>query len=331
MLKKFKSVLITGGTGSFGKSITKYLLKNYSNLKKIVIFSRDELKQFEMSKSFSSKETNKMRFFIGDVRDKARLEMALEEIDVVIHAAALKQVPAAEYNPFEFIKTNILGAQNLIEASIKNNVKSVVALSTDKAAGPVNLYGATKLASDKLFVAANNTKGKKKINFSVVRYGNVLGSRGSILPLFKDLSNKNKDITITHENMTRFNIEMLDALKMVIWAIDNSKGGEIFVPKLKSFNIIDFASSLSPKSKIQISGIRPGEKMHEEMITESDGLNTFDLGKYYAIVSNLNIKTYNYYTRNKKAKKLNYGFSLNSKDSSRLSKKEIKKILKKFN
>ena len=192
MLKKIKSILITGGTGSFGKSMVNYLLKNYPNIEKIVIFSRDELKQFEMSKSFSLKQLNKLRFFIGDVRDQNRLEMALEEIDVVIHAAALKQVPAAEYNPFEFIKTNILGAQNLIEASLKNNIKSLVALSTDKAAGPVNLYGATKLASDKLFVAANNTKGKKKIKFSVVRYGNVLGSRGSILPLFNELSKKIK-------------------------------------------------------------------------------------------------------------------------------------------
>lgn len=330
MLKKIKSILITGGTGSFGKSMVNYLLKNYPNIEKIVIFSRDELKQFEMSKSFSLKQLNKLRFFIGDVRDQNRLEMALEEIDVVIHAAALKQVPAAEYNPFEFIKTNILGAQNLIEASLKNNIKSLVALSTDKAAGPVNLYGATKLASDKLFVAANNTKGKKKIKFSVVRYGNVLGSRGSILPLFNELSKKNKDITITHKKMTRFNIEMIDALKMVVWAIENSKGGEIFVPKLKSFNIVDFASTLSPKSKIIISGIRPGEKMHEEMITESDGLNTFDLGKYFAIVSSLNTNTFKYYMENKKIKKLQYGFSLNSEHAIRLTKKEIKKILQKY-
>ena len=278
MLKN-KSILVTGGTGSFGRAFSNHIMKKYKNIKKLIIFSRDELKQHEMAKTFSKKDLQKLRFFIGDVRDKERLKMALEDVDILIHAAALKQVPTAEYNPHEYIKTNILGAQNIVEACLDTKVKKVIALSTDKAAAPINLYGATKLCSDKLFAAANNLKGKKKISFSMVRYGNVLGSRGSILKEFIKQSKKGK-INITDKSMTRFNISLEDAIKMVEWSIKNSLGGEIFVPKLKSFKITDFAKAICPKCKLVTIGVRPGEKIHEEMITSSDSYYTFDLGKY---------------------------------------------------
>jgi UDP-N-acetylglucosamine 4,6-dehydratase/5-epimerase len=321
---KNKTFLITGGTGSFGKSFTNYILKRYKNIKKIIIFSRDELKQFEMQKKFSEKELKKLRFFLGDIRDKDRLEAAFKDVDYIIHAAALKRVDTAEYNPLEFIKTNILGSQNIVDASLNSNVKKVVALSTDKAAAPINLYGATKLCSDKLFSAANNVKGKRKISFSLVRYGNVLGSRGSILSTFVEQSKKGF-INITDHRMTRFNISMKQAVEMVDWVLRNSIGGEIFVPKLKSFNIIDFAKTLCPKCKIKKIGIRPGEKIHEEMITRSDSFNTFDLGKYYAILGSYEPKIYSYYSKYKKMKS---GNSMNSFDNRFLTKNELSKIIK---
>lgn len=277
------SVLVTGGTGSFGKKFVERILAEFPTIKRLVIYSRDELKQFEMSQVFSDVKYPAVRYFIGDIRDASRLKRALEGIDVVVHAAALKQVPAAEYNPFECIKTNVLGAQNLIEACLETSVKRVVALSTDKAAAPINLYGATKLCSDKLFVAANNIKGNRDITFSVVRYGNVMGSRGSVIPFF--LARKEQSsLPITDVNMTRFNITLDEGVDMVVWALQNALGGEIFVPKIPSYRITDVASAISPEADHEIVGIRPGEKLHEEMITASDSYNTVDIGKYYAIL-----------------------------------------------
>lgn len=277
------SILITGGTGSFGKKLVQVLLEKYPKLKRIAIFSRDELKQFEMAQHFSPSEYPSLRYFIGDVRDKDRLLTALEGIDIVVHAAALKQVPAAEYNPFEAIKTNIIGAQNLIEASIEKGVKKVVALSTDKAAAPINLYGATKLCSDKLFVAANLYKGRHDIQFSVVRYGNVMGSRGSVIPFF--ISHQKKDfLPITHPDMTRFNITLAEGVDMVLFALKNMWGGEIYVPKIPSYKITDVAKAIAPNCELKIVGIRPGEKLHEEMITEMDALNTIEMRNYFVIL-----------------------------------------------
>lgn len=285
-LAEAESILVTGGSGSFGKSFVRSLLSNKgTELKRIVIFSRDELKQWEMQSEFPKDKFPNLRFFLGDIRDRSRLNRALQGIDVVIHAAALKQVPAAEYNPMEFIKTNVIGSNNLVDACIDCDVKNVVALSTDKAAAPINLYGATKLCADKLFIAANNIKGNSKIKFSVVRYGNVMGSRGSVIPYFLR-SAKKKELYITDKNMTRFNITLEDGVKMVKWAIDNSIGGEIFVPKIPSYKIIDVAKAIGPNCKIHTIGIRPGEKLHEEMITSSDGYSTKDLGKYYTILPN---------------------------------------------
>ena len=278
-----KSVLITGGTGSFGKAFVKTVLERYPDVKRLVIFSRDELTQFEMSQTFSERQYPAIRYFIGDVRDEARLRRALEGIDIVIHAAALKQVPAAEYNPFECIKTNVLGAQNLIEACMDSQVQRLVALSTDKAAAPVNLYGATKLCSDKLFVAANNIKGHRNIRYSVVRYGNVMGSRGSVIPFFMERA-KSGVLPITDTAMTRFNISLQDGVEMVLWSIENAWGGEILVPKIPSYRITDVATAVAPECRQEIVGIRPGEKIHEEMITASDSFNTVDLGGYYAIL-----------------------------------------------
>jgi UDP-N-acetylglucosamine 4,6-dehydratase (inverting) len=277
------SILITGGTGSFGRAFVRTVLTKYPKIKRLVIFSRDELKQFEMSQEFSTHEYPQIRYFIGDIRDEKRLKRALEGIDVVIHAAALKQVPAAEYNPFECIKTNVLGAQNLIEACFDNNVRKVVALSTDKAAAPVNLYGATKLCSDKLFIAANNVTGDRDLHFSVVRYGNVMGSRGSVVPFFID-KKKEGILPITDPEMTRFNISLDDGVEMVLWTLEHALGGEIFVPKIPSYNIVDVATAIAPECKQKIVGIRPGEKLHEEMITTCDSVNTVDLGRYYAIL-----------------------------------------------
>jgi UDP-N-acetylglucosamine 4,6-dehydratase (inverting) len=277
------SVLVTGGTGSFGRAFVETVLLRYPRMKRLVVFSRDELKQFEMSCRYGRDAFPCIRYFLGDIRDESRLRRALEGVDVVIHAAALKQVPAAEYNPFECIKTNVLGAQNLIEACLDSRVQHVVALSTDKAAAPINLYGATKLCSDKLFVAANNIRGTRSIRFSVVRYGNVMGSRGSVVPFF--LSKKSGGVLpITHPEMTRFNILLNEGVELVLWAIENALGGEIFVPKIPSFRVVDLALALGPDCRQEMIGIRPGEKIHEEMITESDGFNTVDLGRYYAII-----------------------------------------------
>jgi len=306
-----KSILITGGTGSLGRALTKEILKRFHSIERLVIFSRDELKQFEMSEEFSEKKYPCIRYFIGDIRDYNRLKRALESVDYVIHAAALKQVPAAEYNPSEFIKTNIIGSQNLIEACMDNNVKGVIALSTDKAAAPINLYGATKLCSDKLFVAANKYKGKRKLKFSVVRYGNVMGSRGSVVPFFLNQA-KNGVLSITHEDMTRFDISLNDGVGMVLWSLENSRGGEIFVPKIPSYRIMDLAKAIGPNCKYKIVGIRPGEKIHEEMITKSDSFTTVDLGEYYAILPPSDSKTVDKYCKLTNAKRIDKNFSYNS-------------------
>lgn len=278
-----KSILVTGGTGSFGRAFVRKILADYPGVRRLVIYSRDELKQYEMAQEFSPDVHRSLRYFIGDIRDQDRLRRALEGIDVVVHAAALKQVPAAEYNPFECIKTNVLGAQNVIEACLDSNVSNVVALSTDKAAAPINLYGATKLCSDKLFTAANNIRGSRDLRLSVVRYGNVIGSRGSVVPFFLD---KRKDgvFPITDPTMTRFNISLDEGVQMVLWALENALGGEIFVPKIASYLITDLATAIGPECEQKVVGIRPGEKIHEEMITTSDSLNTIDLGPYYAIL-----------------------------------------------
>ena len=277
-----KSILITGGTGSFGKKFTERILTQFPQVKRLVIFSRDELKQFEMSQVFSHDKYPCIRYFLGDVRDKERLVRAFEGIDIVIHAAALKQVPMAEYNPTEFIKTNVGGAENIINAAIERGVNKVVALSTDKAAAPINLYGATKLCSDKLFVAANNFTGSKDIRFSVVRYGNVMGSRGSVIPFFMNKRNEGV-LPITEPNMTRFNISLDEGVDLVFKAIENSLGGAIYVPKLPSYKITDVATAIAPNCKQEIVGIRPGEKIHEEMITSSDAFYTLEFDRHFII------------------------------------------------
>ena len=305
-----KSILITGGTGSFGKKFTETILNRYPDIKRLVIYSRDELKQFEMSQEFSTKNYPGIRYFIGDIRDESRFKRACEGIDVIIHAAALKQVPAAEYNPMEAVKTNVMGAENVINAALDNDVKVVVALSTDKAAAPINLYGATKLVSDKLFVAANNIKGWRDLRFSVVRYGNVMGSRGSVIPFFMGKAKNGNVLPITHKEMSRFNISIQEGVDLVMWAIENAKGGEIFVPKIPSYNILDVAKAIAPNAKIEDIGIRPGEKLHEEMITESDSYNTIDLDKYFAILPANSKKQYlEFYKGSKEVPK---GYSYNS-------------------
>ena len=278
-----KNILITGGTGSFGKMFTKMILERYPDVKRLVIYSRDELKQYEMAQSYPVEKYPQIRFFIGDVRDGARFKRACEGIDIIIHAAALKQVPTAEYNPDECIKTNIGGAQHVIDAALAMNIKIVIALSTDKAAAPINLYGATKLVSDKLFIAANNIKGNRNLRFSVVRYGNVMGSRGSVIPFFM----KKRDdgtIPVTHKDMTRFNISLEEGVEMVLWAIKHAIGSEIFVPKIPSYTIETIVQAIAPNCQVEYIGIRAGEKLHEEMITESDSYNTIEFDKYYAIL-----------------------------------------------
>ena len=276
-------ILITGGTGSFGKAFIARLLIRFPNISRIVVYSRDELKQWELQQQFPESKYPQLRFFLGNVRDRDRLRRALEGIDTLIHAAALKQVPAAEYNPIEFINTNVLGAENVVQACLDTDVKRVVALSTDKAAAPINLYGATKLCSDKLFIAANNIKGYRDLRFSVVRYGNVMGSRGSVIPFFINKA-KSGVLPITDPSMTRFNISLAEGVDMVLWSLENALGGEIFVPKIPSYRITDVAEAVGPSCKKPIIGIRPGEKIHEEMITESDSFTTIDLGPYYAIL-----------------------------------------------
>jgi UDP-N-acetylglucosamine 4,6-dehydratase (inverting) len=311
MLSK-KSVLITGGTGSFGKKFVETILTRYPNVKRIVIYSRDELKQYELKQKYPAKEFPQLRFFIGDVRDAPRLKRACEGIDVIIHAAAIKQVDTAEYNPDECIKTNVHGAQNVIDAALAMGVKNVVALSTDKACAPINLYGATKLVSDKLITAANNKKGSRDIKFSAVRYGNVMGSRGSVIPFFM---NKRAEgvLPITHKEMTRFNISLQAGVDMVMYAIENHLGGEIFVPKIPSYKIMDIAEAIAPSCKTTDVGIRPGEKLHEEMITETDALNTIDLGKYYAILPSVSFSHTNEdYMKHHNAISVPFGFKYNS-------------------
>ena len=324
-----KTLLLTGGTGSFGKKCVDEILKRYPRIKKLIIFSRDELKQHEMSLKYSSKKFPNLRFFLGDIRDKNRLNIALEGVDYVIHAAALKQVPAAEYNPFEFIQTNIVGSNNLIEACISQKVKKIIALSTDKAAAPINLYGATKLCSDKLFISANNIVGKKDIKFCVVRYGNVMMSRGSVLPIF--LRDKVKGIlNITNKNMTRFNITLEEGVNFVLFALKACVGQEIFVPKLPSYNIMNLARAVSSTAKIKITGIRKGEKLHEEMITISDSYNTIETKKYYIILPS-NLKNSKKYLKKYNARVIKRPFSYNSFDNiQKLSVNNIKQLLKSF-
>lgn len=306
-----KSVLITGGTGSFGKMFTKLILEMFPQVKRLVILSRDEQKHYQMGMEFPESKYPALRYFIGDVRDENRLISAFEGVDIVIHAAAMKHVHLAEFNPMECVKTNILGAENVINAALKTGVKKVVALSTDKAAAPINLYGATKLASDKLFIAANNIKGKRDITFSVVRYGNVMGSNGSVMPFF--IKKRNEGVLpITDKRMTRFNISLEDGCSMVFYAIENAWGGEIFVPKIPSYKVVDVATAIAPECKQEEIGIRPGEKLHEEMITSSDSFNTVDLGKYYAILPQQPIFNVEQYKNHFKAKSIPQGFNYNS-------------------
>lgn len=320
-------ILVTGGTGSFGNKFVETVCKKFPNIERLVVFSRDELKQFEMQKRFPAEQYPFLRFFIGDVRDQSRLKRAFEGIDTVVHAAALKQVPAAEYNPFECIQTNVLGAQNLIEACLSTSVSRVVALSTDKAAAPINLYGATKLCSDKLFVAANNIKGKRDLRFSVVRYGNVMGSRGSVIPFFQE-KKATGVLPITDPRMTRFNISLDEGVDMVLWALEHAKGGEIFVPKIPSYRITDVASAIAPECEQRIVGIRPGEKIHEEMITASDSFNTVDLGKYYAILPTTGTVSVDDYCGKSGAKRVPVGFSYNSGDNPDfLSVEQLRKLI----
>ena len=330
-----KSILVTGGTGSFGKKFIETVLVNY-NPKKIIIFSRDELKQFEMQQLNKFKKSGvSVRYFIGDVRDYDRLKMAMTNVDVVIHAAALKQVPACEYNPFEAVKTNIMGGQNVIDSAMAQGVKKVIALSSDKAAAPINIYGATKLTSDKLFIAANNYKGGHKIKLSVVRYGNVMGSRGSVIPLFMERRNDGV-LPITDERMTRFNITLKEGVDFVLQCLDQMWGGELFVPKIPSYRIIDVAKAIAPECKIEIIGVRPGEKLHEEMITETDALNSVEFEKYYVILPSSTklgwnkdefIKNYNSGT----GKLCKFGYSYNSgTNKDFLTVKELQELIKNY-
>lgn len=306
-----KSVLITGGTGSFGKMFTKLIFQRFPEVKRLVILSRDEQKHYQMAIDYPEDKYPAIRYFIGDVRDESRLISAFEGVDIVIHAAAMKHVHLAEYNPMECIKTNVLGAENVINAALKCNVKKVVALSTDKAAAPINLYGATKLTSDKLFIAANNIRGKREITFSVVRYGNVMGSNGSVMPFF--LKKKKEGVLpITDKRMTRFNISLEDGCEMVFNAIENAWGGEIFVPKIPSYKIVDVATAIAPECMQIEVGIRPGEKLHEEMITISDSFYTIDLGKYFAILPQNPIFDVKEYKKHFNAKNVPVEFSYNS-------------------
>jgi UDP-N-acetylglucosamine 4,6-dehydratase/5-epimerase len=314
MIINKKSILITGGTGSLGKALTKHILEKYPDVKKLIIFSRDEQKQFQMAQEYPSDKYPQIRFFIGDIRDKERLIRSFKEVDYVIHAAAMKHVPIAEYNPEECLKTNIDGARNVIDACLQTNVERVVALSTDKACAPINLYGATKLASDKLFIAANNIKGWNPIRFSVVRYGNVMGSNGSVIPFF---INKKKTgiLPITDSNMTRFNISLQGGVDMVMHALEHALGGELFVPKIPSYRIMDVAEAVGPECEKPVVGIRPGEKLHEEMITSSDSYNTYDLGKYYVIVPTQTPRPLREFLDQNHYKKVKEGFSYNSREN----------------
>ena len=324
-----KTILITGGTGSFGKKFIEIVLKKYK-LKKVIVFSRDEQKQFNLQKTFPESSNSPIRYYLGDVRDYDRVRYAFQEVDVVIHAAALKHVPVAEYNPFEFIKTNIVGAQNVIQASLENKVKSVIALSTDKACSPINLYGATKLASDKLFVAANNYKGVNQSKFSVVRYGNVMGSRGSVIPFFLE-KRKEKYFNVTDTNMTRFSITLEEGVNFVLNSLKTMWGGEIFVPKIPSYKIIDILRAINPDAKIKNIGVRPGEKINEEMISIHDSPNTLETKNYFIIAPTLKFRNFKkeYLKKNKSFKSCKNNFSYNSKDNKNfLSIKKIKYLIK---
>ncbi len=310
-----KSILITGGTGSLGKALTSHILNKNPEIRRLIIYSRDEQKQFQMAQEYPDSEYPQIRYFIGDVRDKERLVRALQGVDYVIHAAAMKHVHIAEYNPDECIKTNIGGAENVVDACFKTNVERVVALSTDKACAPINLYGATKLTSDKLFIAANNIKGDNPIRFSVVRYGNVMGSNGSVIPFFINKKKSENALPITDPNMTRFNISLQGGVDMVMHALEHAWGGELFVPKIPSYKIMDVADAIGPECEKPIVGIRPGEKVHEEMITPSDSFYTYDLGKYYTILPATHMWDLNDFIKSFNAKKVELGFSYNSGDN----------------
>lgn len=326
---KNKSLLITGGTGSFGKALVNYLVKNRFPLKKIIIFSRDELKQFEMSQLFSAEKYNNLRYFIGDIRDKDRLKMAFRDVNFVIHAAALKQVPAAEYNPFEYIKTNVIGAQNIIEACLDSEITNVIALSTDKASSPINLYGATKLCSDKLFNSAQNIVGNKSLLFSVVRYGNVFGSRGSIVPKLLE-EKKRGQFLITDPNMTRFNITLDESVKFVVNALLNQIGGDILVPKIPSYRLIDLCKAIDSNCKIKIIGLRPGEKIHEELISIYESKNTIELKDKYIILPIFKKDVLKYFKKNKFNFLKNNFFYSSDKNHNFLKIESLKKLVNNF-
>jgi UDP-N-acetylglucosamine 4,6-dehydratase len=323
---KNQTILVTGGTGSFGQAFTNYILNDYKKIRKLIIFSRDESKQYDMEKNFNKKNYPQVRFILGDIRDKDRLKYLMSDVDTVIHAAALKHVHKGEKDPLEFIKTNVYGSQNIIESALDNSVRKVIALSTDKACAPENLYGSTKLCSEKLFISANNIKGKKDISFSVVRYGNVFGSRGSVLQAFLKQM-KNEFLTVTDKRMTRFHISIKSAVNSVIWAIKNLKGGEVLVPKLKSYNIMDLCTALSPNIKIKFIGIQPGEKLHEDLITNYEAINTTELSKYYIILKNKNLDKRQFYNP-KNVKKEFYYNSINNNDF--LSVNELKELIREY-
>ena len=322
-----KSILVTGGTGSFGRKFVATILDKYPEIKRVVVYSRDEHKQFDMSQTFPADRYPQVRFFLGDVRDKERLRRAMEEIDIVVHAAALKQVPAAEYNPFEVIKTNVMGAQNVIESAIDQGIKRVIALSTDKAAAPINLYGATKLCSDKLFVSANNFRGKHDIRFSVVRYGNVMGSRGSVIPFFLKQREQGM-ISITDRRMTRFNITLDQGVQLVLFALSRMWGGEIFIPKIPSYRILDLVEAIAPGCKKMFIGIRPGEKLHEEMITTTDALNTMEFNDYFVIMPSCPLWSVEGFMRRFEGRRCPEGFHYSSGDNTKwLTVEQIRRLI----
>ncbi len=315
-----KTILITGGTGSFGKRFVQTFINKKIKVKKLIVFSRDELKQFEMQKTYSTDKYKFLRYFIGDIRDKERLKFAFRDVDIVVHAAALKQVPTAEYNPIEYVKTNIIGAQNILEAAIESKrISKVLALSTDKAVSPINLYGATKLCSDKLFLSANAIKGDQEIKFSILRYGNVMMSRGSVIPSF--LNSKGKKLKVTTNDMTRFSLTLDKSIEAALYALNNMQGGEIIIPKAKSYKILDLVKAIDSKKKIEVIGKRPGEKINEILIPNTEAENTYENKDYYAVMSfNKKLKISGY-------KKVNKNFSYTSDKNKFFSVEEIKKLI----